>query len=295
MFYKITHYLKLIRVNNWIKNFFVIAPLIFSLKLFIPEATISILITFFAFCMSSSFVYVLNDIMDVNKDKMHPRKKNRPIANGSISIPRAYIMMLLLLILLIVFILFLNYKTQFIIILYLIFNIIYNLGLKKLNLIESFSIGINFVFRVLGGCFAIDVLPSHWIIIITFFSALMLIFIKRKSELKILRSNATLHRSSLRFYSVQLLDKFINISATIVLFGYILYTLDPHVITTFGSPNLFYSSIFVVLGIFRFIQLSETNKYENEGDPTLLLLKDRFIQYVFVLWLICIIFMIYFK
>ena len=176
---------------------------------------------------------------------------------------------------------------------YFVLNLAYNFGLKNVNLIESVTLAINFVMRVLAGCYAIAVVPSHWILVITFFLALFLTLIKRKSELKILQEKAILHRKVLKNYTIDLLNKLIYICATITLTAYMLYTFDTKVMSIFGTDKLIYSTIFVVIGIFRFIQLSENNEYNDEGDPTTLLLKDIFSQIIFGLWVAYIILIIY--
>ena len=292
---KLKAFIALLRVKNWLKNVFILFPLIFSLNLLNIHLVIKAIVAFLIFCIASSIVYIVNDITDLEKDRLHPRKKNRPLPSGTISSKSAIITLIVCIISL--FILLPNQNPEFIIysVLYVLVNILYSFGLKKINLLESFIISSNFLIRVLAGCAAIVVMPSEWIIVVTFSVSIFLVFVKRKSEIKMLGDKATEHRSVLKYYSVSLLDKFIFISATITLTSYLLYTLNEEVENFFGTNRLFYTTIFVLLGIFRFIQLSESAEYDDEGDPTSLILKDRFIQIVVLAWLICTIAILYIK
>lgn len=265
----------LLRIPSWLKNGFVVAPLVYSLNLFSPEALINALIAFFAFSFASSALYILNDIIDIKEDLLHPRKKFRPLASGKIKIPSAIFVMLLLLTLSFTSLFFLPSNFSYIILLFLLNNILYSYWWKKINLLDSFSIGISFVLRTIGGCFAIAVEPSPWIIIITFTLALFLVFIKRKSEIEILGSKAIKHRKVLKNYSVEILNHFIFITAAITITAYILYSINEEVNALLNTNLLVYSSFFVFLGVFRFIQISFLKQYSNEGDPTTLLVKDK--------------------
>lgn len=286
--------LKLIRISNWMKNIFVLFPLVFSLQLFVLRSVITAIIATAAFCLMGSAIYVLNDLLDIEKDKLHPRKKHRPLPSGKVKKQLAVFIMVACVICSTGLAFLLPLPFQVILLGYLVLNIGYNFFLKQVNIIESITLAINFVLRVLAGCYAIAVVPSHWILVITFFVALFLTFIKRKSELKIIKQNAGEHRRVLKNYSLVLLDRFVYICATITLTAYMLYTIDKKVIAQFNTDSLIYSTVFVVVGLFRFIQLSESNKYDNEGDPTTLLLKDTFAQITFLAWLVYMIMVIYF-
>jgi 4-hydroxybenzoate polyprenyltransferase len=287
-------FFRLIRINNWIKNIFLFFPLVFSLKLFNVESILHSIIGFFAFSFASSFIYIINDILDIENDKIHPRKQNRPLPSGQISIIRAIVIAFVLVVSSLLLAFHLHMLFFMIVAGYLLLNLAYNFYLKHVNLMDILSIALNFVLRILAGCYAIAVVPSNWIIVVTFFVSLVLIFIKRKSELKVLKDGYTKHRPVLKHYSKEILDKFIQISATITIFAYVMYTLDDVVVRVFKTDKLLYSTVFVVIGLFRFIQLSESERYNNEGDPTLLILKDRFIQLISFLWMVYVILILYF-
>ena len=285
--------LKLIRVKSWVKNGFLILPLIFSLNLFKEGLLITEIIGFFSFSFCCSFIYILNDIVDIEADKLHPRKKLRPLPAEKISKSNALIIGLILLS--VGLFTSFNLTTGFFIVVsaYVVLNICYSLLLKKINILEFLVVAINFVLRVLAGCFLIKVDPSGWILVVTFFLALFLILTKRKSEIIQLGDQAAEHRAVLKHYTAAFLDKLILISGTITLCAYLLYSIDPEVIKAIESKNLIFTSVFVVVGLFRYIQLNSSNQYEGEGDPTTLLFKDPFTQLNIILWMGSIIAIIY--
>jgi len=286
---------KLLRISNWLKNIFVLSPLIYSMKMFDLLSIEKSIIAFFTFCFASSALYIINDIQDREEDKLHPRKKFRPIASGIISVPMALFVMLMLIALTIYGASLLSKEFVYVLILFSANNILYTYLFKKINLLESFSVATSFVFRTIAGCFAINAEPSVWIIVITFSIALFLVFIKRKSEIIMLGEHASDHRKVLEHYTPVMLDQFILICAAITVTGYILYSINEKVIAVFGTNLLVYSSIFVFLGVFRFMQISNSKSHEGEGDPTTLLLKDRFSQINALIYSAYIIAIIYLK
>ena len=285
----------LLRIKSWIKNGFLFLPLVFAMKLLSFDLFSKTILAFISFSFACSFIYILNDVFDAEKDKIHPRKKNRPIPSGVVSKSMALGIAILLLGISIGIFVFFNLNFQFLCItlLYVVLNVAYTLILKQINLIELFVVAVNFVLRVLAGCFVIDVMPSHWILVVTFFLSLMLILVKRKSELLILKENAQGHRAVLKNYSLEFLDKLIYISATITVTSYILYSIDPLVIKSLHTDKLMYTSLFVIIGVFRFIQISEGKEYDGEGDPTTILYKDRFTQIIIACWLASVYLLLY--
>ncbi len=275
------------RVRQWIKNVLIFAPLLFSFNLFNRFDLVQSIYTFFSFSFLASFVYIINDILDVEADRQHPVKKNRPLASASISIGSAYIIAFVLLCISITFSLILNQTSLYYILLgYLILNISYNYILKHISIIDCISIAIGFELRILAGCAAIGVIASDFILVVTFFLALVLAFLKRKGELQSLKEESNKHRKVLSNYTVVLLDKYIFASVTITLIGYLFYTLDHQVISHVGNDYLKYSIVFVMYGLFRFIQLSEIDIYDKEGDPTTLIYKDLGLQLAILSWMI---------
>ena len=285
----------LLRVKSWVKNGFLFLPAIFSLRLLQCDNISSILVGTLVFSLISSFVYIINDIKDAEEDILHPRKKNRPIASGQISKQQAFVIAIGLLILSfsVIFIAKLPLDFLAIVLTYLMLNLLFSFWLKTLPLIELFIVSINFVLRVLAGCAIIFVPPSHWILVITFFLAFLMVVVKRKSEITQLKGNAVKHRAALSAYSVGFLSTLTYIAATITLTAYLLYSIDPAVEKALGTDWIMYSSIFVLMGIIRLIQISDQGLHEGEGDTTTLLFKDRFLQGTICCWILYLIGIIY--
>ena len=290
-------YFELLRIKSWVKNGFLFLPLVFALKLLHPDLFLSVVIAFFSFSFCSSFIYIINDVLDAKADALHPRKKNRPIPSGKISSRLALMIGFgcLAVSFGLVFSFAISVFFSYVLLCYLFLNIAYVLVLKNIHLIELFVVAINFVLRVLAGCFVINVAPSNWILVVTFFLSLLLVLVKRRAELVVLGTNAAAHRKVLKYYSEGFLDKLILIAATITITAYILYSIDPKVTFLLKTNSLIYTSVFVVIGVFRFVQLSEGKEFEGEGDPTTLLFKDRFTQLILLAWLISLFLLLYVK
>ena len=290
-------YFDLLRIKSWVKNGFLFLPLVFALKLLEQDQFISVVIAFFSFSFCSSFIYIINDVLDAKADALHPRKKNRPIPSGKISSRLALMIGVgcLAVSFGLVFSFAISVFFSYVLLCYLFLNIAYVLVLKNIHLIELFVVAINFVLRVLAGCFVVNVAPSNWILVVTFFLSLLLVLVKRRAELVVLGTNAAAHRKVLKYYSEGFLDKLILIAATITITAYILYSIDPKVTFLLKTNSLIYTSIFVVIGVFRFVQLSEGKEFDGEGDPTTLLFKDRFTQLVLLAWLISLFLLLYVK
>ncbi len=288
--------LQQLRVKQWIKNLLIFAPLFFSFNLFNFKDISYTVFTFLIFSLAASFIYIINDISDKEKDKLHPRKKLRPIPSGKLSVRNAYIIATFLLFTSIGILLYLNIPYLISIIAsYILLNISYAYFLKNISIIDCISISIGFELRIIAGCIAINVVPSDFILIVTFFLALMLAFIKRKGELNSLSEDSVNHRAVLKYYTNSLLDKFIFSSASITILGYLFYSIDDAVIAKVGNDYLKYSVVFVVYGILRFIQLTEIDIYKKEGDPTTLIYKDRPIQIALLSWIVFVAFCLYVK
>lgn len=263
--------LKLIRVKQWVKNAFVLAPLLFSLQFTEIDSIIKAGLAFAAFCLVSSVVYVMNDILDRKKDALHPKKKNRPIASGRISPWSGGVIAAILLALSFVSVLILgNIKTALVIGIYVAMNVLYSYKLKQLVLIDVLIIAFGFILRVYAGAYAIEVPVSSFIFMATLFLSLFLGFTKRKGEL--IRSGSE-GRAVLEKYSLKVIDQYIIISATLTIMCYALYTLEPSTIARFSTNRLIYSVIFVIYGMFRYVYILD--KDESIEDPTDSLYKDK--------------------
>lgn len=262
--------IQVMRINQWTKNLFVIAPLIFSLHFFELYSVINTLIITLAFCLASSTVYIINDIMDRENDRKHPHKSNRPIANRTLSVTHALILAMITLLSSIVLAAILNINCLLITIAYIVLNIAYSVKLKQLVIIDVLTIAIGFILRIFAGCFALGVNASHFILLTTFFIAIFIGFSKRKSEIQTSGSES---RMILQYYSAEMLNHFISISAGLAIICYSLYTIDPATIERFHTDKLLFSVIFVIYGVFRYLYL--VNQPKAKDDPSETIVKDR--------------------
>lgn len=287
--------LKQIRVHQWIKNFLILAPLLFSGRLFDTNSLFLSLLTFLAFSFAASSIYVLNDIKDVESDRKHPIKQKRPLASGKLPMTTAVASAIVCILLTVSILAYIaDFKLAMIIVAYCTINILYSLYLKHISIVDCIVISVGFELRILAGCEGIDVQPSDFMLVVTFFLALLLAFIKRKGELKVLDKAAHGHRKALSGYSIKLLDTYIHSCTTMTLISYMFYTIDASTIAIIGADILKYSLILVVYGLFRFIQLTDIDKYQGEGDPTTLIYHDRGLQFTIVLFLLYIVFCFYY-
>ncbi len=279
------------RPKQWTKNLFVFAALIFDRKLFDLYSLQRTLMTFGLFCLLASSVYIINDIMDIEADRNHPVKKNRPIASGKLPVNLAIIVAILLLAVALIGSYFLNKGTFLIFLIYFVLNLAYSKWLKHIAIIDVLMIAAFFVLRVAAGVSVIQVERfSPWLYVVTTLFALYLGFGKRRAELSVLiPENATSHRKVLAGYSIDFIDQMITIVSATTIIAYSLYT--------FSAPNLPENHImmltipFVLYGIFRYLSLIQINK--KGGEPEDLLLNDRPLQITIVLWGIAVILIFY--
>lgn len=258
---------KLIRIPQWIKNFFVFIPVVYSRNLFHTDYLIKSLIAFFIFCLLSSVVYVINDIFDAEADRHHPIKKNRPIASGKISNAKGITIAVVLLALGLLLSIYTNSMFKIFAVLYLVINIFYSVKLKHIVLLDIFSIAAGFMIRVTAGALIISVEISSWLILTTMFLSLFLAVMKRRSELVVAGDEQSSTRKVLEFYSTNFIDQMATIAAAGVIISYALYTVSLRTITVFQTEHLIYTTPFVVFGIFRYMFLViNHNKGENTTE-----------------------------
>lgn len=288
--------LKLIRPHQWLKNVFVMIPMFFGGSLLDPSDIRASVVTFFAFSFIASSVYCFNDIIDVEADRRHPVKCKRPIASGAISVRSAWALMALMFLLSVGTVCLLDTYTHVInvglvILIYYILNILYCSKLKQYAIVDVCIIAFGFVLRVLAGGFATDIALSKWLVLMTFLLTLFLSFAKRRDD--VLRMNETgepPRKNTIR-YKLTFINQAITITASVTLVCYIMYTVSPEVVNRFHSDLLYLTSVFVLLGLLRYIQITVVDK--RSGDPTKMMLRDRFTQCVVLLWALTFLVLIY--
>ena len=279
---RIQNLFSLLRPHQWVKNFFIAAPMFFAFMITLHNVLLVVAgIAIFSLCASA--VYVFNDIYDVAEDRQHPDKRKRPIASGQISINFAWLLALLLFSVSITMAYFFNKNFFIILIVYVAINILYTVVLKHIAIVDITIIAIGFVLRLFAGASIINVQTSMWIVLVTFWLALFLALAKRRDEY-LHYINGKKVRKNIDGYNLEMINAGMVLLATITVVAYIMYSVTPAVMERMGSDKLYLTSIFVVVGILRYMQL--TFVYEKSGNPTDVLLTDRFLQMVIALWLL---------
>ncbi|WP_027452183.1 decaprenyl-phosphate phosphoribosyltransferase [Segatella albensis] len=293
--------IKLLRPNQWIKNFFVFGPLVFGGELFIKDSFVEGIITFFAYSFAASSIYCFNDIHDVEDDRHHVTKCHRPIASGAISIAQAYGLMILMFLLSMgtIALMYLipesadgrPLQVGGVILFYWLLNLAYCAKLKQFAIIDVCIVAFGFVLRLLAGGFATDVMLSKWIVLMTFLLTLFMSFAKRRDDVLLMEETGKAPRKNTIRYNLTFINQAITITASVTLVCYIMYTVSPEVIKNFHTENLYLTSIFVLVGLLRYIQIAVVD--EKSGNPTKIIQKDHFTQLIVLAWLLAFILIIY--
>ena len=284
--------LRLIRPKQWIKNGFVFVPLFFGGALFHIDALLSGIIAFFAFSFAASSIYCFNDIFDVEADRRHPVKCHRPIASGAVTIRQAYCLMLLMLILAIVTSAALDsWEAMGIILFYWVLNLCYCAKLKQYAIIDVCIVAFGFVLRLLTGGVATDIMLSKWIVLMTFLITLFMSFAKRRDDVLRMEKTGEAPRKNTSRYNLTFINQAITITASVTLVCYIMYTVSPEVIEHFHTEHLYLTTVFVLVGLLRYIQISVVD--QQSGDPTKIVLHDHITQLIILAWLVSFLFIIY--
>jgi len=275
----INHLLKLSRPKQWLKNVFVFSALFFSHNLLSGEALRATILAFVSFCLVSSTVYVLNDLVDIEKDRAHPVKRHRPLAAGVIRKRTAALYGLFLLVISLGLATSISPALTVISLVYLSINLAYSFWLKHVVLVDVFVIAGGFVLRVLAGAAAIAVVASPWLLLCTLLLALFLGICKRRAEVRLLKAGASSHRKILDEYNPELLDQLISLVAASTIMAYSMYT--------FNSPQgtaMMYTVPFVLFALFRYLYL--VYREDRGGEPANILVGDRPFLVSCLLWLV---------
>ena len=287
-------YIRLIRPSHWIKNMFVFMPLFFGHQLLNIPLLLNAMVMCVSFSFIASAVYCLNDIIDVEADRRHPVKCKRPIASGDVSVPTAYLMMLIL-IAMSISVLFLSsvgvVSGICVIVAYLLMEIAYCLKLKRYAIIDVCMLSLGFVLRIIAGGVVTDIVISHWLVMMTFLLTLFLGIAKRRDDVLKMMSTGIAPRHNTKRYNLTFVNNAITITASVMLVCYIMYTVSPEVTENFHTRYLYLTSIFVLIGLLRYMQLAVVD--EKTGDPTKILVHDRFTQLVVAAWGLTFLLIIY--
>ena len=288
----ISPYFRLLRPHQWVKNGFVLAPLIFAGKLLDVPSLILGIAAFAVFCLVSSGVYAFNDVFDREQDRNHPTKKNRPVAAGEIGVLTASMIGTGLFAAGILGAITIGKAFLLWVVLYLLLQFGYNVAFRNIVILDILAIAMGFVIRAVAGSLAIGVIISPWLILCTLLIALFLGFAKRRQEIVLMGDAASAHRSILKDYTVPLLDQLIGIVTAATIVCYAIYTLTPEVTERLGSRYMILTLPFVLYGIFRYLYL--VHVLEKGGSPTRDLLTDKPLLLSIGLWTITSVALIYF-
>ena len=274
--------IKLMRPHQYIKNGFIFLPLFFASQITNTALFLNATIAFLAFSLTASAIYILNDYHDIEDDRQHPKKKNRPLASGAITKPQAIFFMLVLAIAGTALMAAVSYSATSILLAYVIMNIAYSFHFKHVAIIDVTIIAIGFVLRLFVGSIATDIPLSMWIVIMTFLLALFMALAKRRDDVLIYMDTGKRMRKVIDGYNLQFLDTAMAIMASVVIVAYTIYTTSSEVIERVQSDHLYLTALFVIVGIMRYLQITFVE--QNSGSPTRIALADRFIQLTLIGW-----------
>ncbi len=293
---KVSAYIRLLRPLHWLKNTFVFAALVFAGKnlLFDPHKILASVYAFIAFSLLSSFVYIVNDIHDIEYDRKHPTKRKRPIAAGDVSVSMGIFVSIALLVVGLFVGFAVNVLLGIVSCAYLVLNLAYSWYLKHHVIVDVMCIAIGFVLRAMAGVVAIGVILSPWLVVCTFTLCLFVGFGKRRCELAVTNDDyitASDRRPILARYTLELLSHLLTISAALAITTFLLYTMDPQTSARFGTNYMIYTAPLVIYGVFRFAVLIQSGRFEG---PIELLSSDKPFLATIALWVIMVIVIVHF-
>ncbi len=286
-------YLKLLRPKEWAKNLFLYIPLFFAGEIFNWFKVVHVFEGFLAFCCIASSIYIINDYADKDDDKKHPEKRNRPIASGAVSTGSALTIFAILTGAGFFIAYFISTKFFFLLGLYFSLNIGYSFGLKNIPILDIFIIAIGFPLRIRSGGSIANVDVTVWLNIMIFLLALFMAAGKRRDDVLLKISSGNDMRKAVKGYTLDFLNALLALISSVMIVSYFMYTVSPSVIERHSTSRLYLTSLFVMAGIMRYLQIIYVNA--DSGSPTKILYKDRFIQISLVLWMISFYFILYIK
>jgi len=276
--------LRLLRIHQYIKNVFLFLPLFFGLEILNFELLIQVLFAFLAFSITASSIYILNDFKDLEKDRLHPTKKFRPLASNEVSVNFAIKLFFILAIFGHSIMSLISLDAFIILNIYFLINIAYIYKLKNIPILDVSLISLGFVIRLFLGAVIGDIELSNWIVLMTFLLALFISLAKRRDDVLIYNNTKIKSRKEIENYNLKFLDVSITVISSVLLVSYIMY------ITSFGKDEnldngyLYLTIFFVILGVLRYLKIIFVD--ESSGSPTKTLLKDTFLQFTVFAWII---------
>lgn len=288
---RLLDFIKLARPHQYVKNGFILLPLLFGYQLTSLTSIGNAFLAFISFSLAASAQYVLNDIQDVEEDKNHPTKCKRPIASGRIKNSEAYPFLAVLgASSLLIGLLLLNIQYIWCLIAYFLLNTAYSYYLKHIAIVDIVCVAVSYVLRVFAGAVVITIFPSHWLVLMTFLLALFIALAKRRDDL-LLAQYGDNTRKCIEHYNFEFISGAMMVMASVTIVSYLLYTVSPEVIAKHGTDNLYFTVFWVILGFLRYMQLTFVE--EKSGSPTQVVLRDTFLQTVIFLWILTLVLLLY--
>ncbi|MBS0029686.1 decaprenyl-phosphate phosphoribosyltransferase [Chitinophaga sp. 22321] len=275
-------YIKLLRPKHWVKNAFLFIPLFFAGEIFNSSKLLPVLVGFIAFSLIASSIYIINDYKDIEADKQHPEKCKRPLASGAISRQAALLLFALCILAGTGVAFCVSLKFVFVLSLYFVLNLLYCLGLKNISILDILMLSTGFVLRVKAGGVAADMAISEWLMIMIFLLALFMAIAKRRDDILIRQESGKEMRKAASGYNMDFLNVMLSLVSAVIIVCYLMYTISPETQARFHTYRLYYTTLFVIGGLLRYLQVTYVEN--NTGSPTKILYKDRFIQLTILLW-----------
>lgn len=273
------------RVKQWVKNSFLFIPSFFAGHILFEGEIVLLLQAFMSFSLITSAIYILNDIRDIEMDRLHPKKKNRPFAANRITPQVGYVIMFVVALLGIGSAYYLSLDFLILCLIYVGINISYSMGLKTVPIVDLLIVSFGFIIRVYMGGVISQVPVSHWLSIMIFLLSLFIVLAKRSDDIRIFEEEGRMVRKTSAKYNRVFINSCITMVSGIIIVAYIMYTVSPEITQQWESDYIFVTTIFVIAGIMRYLQLTMVE--EKTGSPTQILYTDKFIIITLMSWLAC--------
>ena len=286
-------YLKLLRPKDWAKNLFLFLPLFFGREISNIHKVIAVALGFIAFSCIASSIYIINDYRDREDDRKHPVKCKRPLASGAVSPTAGLVIAAFLIIAGFTLAWFIRDKFVFVLAIYFLVNLGYSLGLKAIPILDLMLLATGFVLRIKAGSVIAYVPLSEWIVIMVFLLAIFMAIGKRRDDVLLKLSTGADMRKSIKGYNLEFLNVLLALVCAVIIVAYLMYCMSPATIQFLGTYRLYYTCVFVMAGIIRYLQIIYVSA--DAGSPTKILYKDRFIQVTLLLWIASFFTILYLK
>lgn len=276
-------FVRLLRINQWVKNLFLLIPTFFAGRIFHFEEVVLVLEGVLAFSFAASAIYILNDYQDREVDRLHPKKKLRPIASGEVHEKTALVISSILFAGSLTWAFFLDIHFFYLLLGYVVMNIAYSMGLKHVAILDLFIVAFGFLLRIYSGGIIAGIPVTDWLAVMIMLLALFLVTAKRRDDLVIRSSTGELVRKASKSYNLEFINSCLTMLSAVIIVAYIMYTVSPDIVERFKSAHLFMTTVFVIAGIMRYLQITFVE--ENSGNPTTILYKDKFILVTILGWI----------